>query len=116
MLQNQNNYNDDDDDAYRERAEALEFFKRIQSLGAYPPPTLCSLLVQLLAMEGMLEEADEQFVDLIKNGILPSEACATMMIRLRVQARMYMHAWYGGGGYLRLNRPGLPKSRQCSGI
>ncbi|CAN0056125.1 unnamed protein product, partial [Ectocarpus sp. 13 AM-2016] len=65
--------------------EALEFFKRIRSLGAYPPPTLCSLLVQLLAAEGMLEEAEEQFADMLKYGMLPSESCATMVIRLRVQ-------------------------------
>ncbi|CAM9942181.1 unnamed protein product, partial [Ectocarpus fasciculatus] len=65
--------------------EALELFKRVRSLGAYPPPTLCSLLVQVLAAEGMLEEAEEQFADMLKYGMLPSESCATMVIRLRVQ-------------------------------
>ena len=70
------------------RQEALEYFKRIRSLGAYPPWPMCSLLVQLLASEGMLEEADEQFADVLAHGVLPTESCATMMIRLRVQV------WY----------------------
>lgn len=69
------------------RQEALEYFKRIRSLGAYPPWPMCSLLVQLLASEGMLEEADEQFADILAHGVLPTESCATMMIRLRVQVR-----------------------------
>lgn len=51
---------------------------------------MCSLLVQLLASEGMLEEADEQFADILAHGVLPTESCATMMIRLRVQVR-YLH-------------------------
>lgn len=73
--------------AYRRR-DAFEYFKRIRKLGAYPPWSLCSLLVQLLASEGMLHEADETFADILAHGVLPTEACATMMIRLRVQVRV----------------------------
>lgn len=39
----------------------------------------------------MLEEAEEQFADMLKYGMLPSESCATMVIRLRVQVNNPPH-------------------------
>lgn len=76
----------------------MEYFNRIRALGRYPPWSLCSLLVELLAAEGLDEEADETFADILAHGVLPTEACATMMIRLRVQVLFLSGLASGEGG------------------
>lgn len=85
------------------REEALAYFRRILRMGYFPPRFMCSLLVQLLVNEDMPNEAEEVFQDIVDRGVSPTEACATEMIRLRVQVTPptgtgVKFGWVGGRG------------------
>lgn len=82
------------------RQEALAYFRRIRELGSYPPRFLCSLLVQLLICEDMPDEAEAVFKEIVERGIEPTEACATEIIRLRVQVKsdIMLKSLADGGG------------------
>lgn len=67
------------------RDDAKTFFKRFRQLGRCPPSLMCNLLVQMLASEGRVEEAEEIFNGLPAQGVIPNEPCTSMMIRLRIQ-------------------------------